>query len=61
MGGIYDYTDVTHYHATYVSPDWTNLQEVMTIDDHIFYKPKSGKMIEDYKISINVKVTHDEM
>ena len=44
MGGIYDFTDgATHYHATYVSPEWTNLEVVMTIDDHIFYKPKSSK------------------
>ena len=44
MGGIYDFTNgATHYHATYVSPEWTNLEVVMTIDDHIFYKPKSGK------------------
>ena len=44
MGGIYDFTNgATHYHATYVSPEWTNLEVVMTIDDHIFYKPKSSK------------------
>ena len=41
---VYDFTDgSTHYHATYVSPDWTNLEVVMTIDDHIFYKPKAKK------------------
>ena len=42
MGGVYDFTDgATHYHATYVSPEWTNLEVVFTIDDHIFYRPKS--------------------
>ena len=41
---MYDFTGgSTHYHATYVSPEWTNLEVVMTIDDHIFYKPKSSK------------------
>ena len=38
---IFDFTNgSTHYHATYVSPDWSNLQVVTVIDDHIFYKPK---------------------
>ena len=41
---VYDFTNgSTHYHADYVSPDWTNLDVVMTIDEHIFYKPKSKK------------------
>jgi spore germination cell wall hydrolase CwlJ-like protein len=41
---VYDFTDgSTHYHATYVSPEWTNLQVVVTVDDHIFYRPKPVK------------------
>ena len=41
MGDVYDFTDgATHYHATYVSPEWTNLEIAFTIDDHIFYRPK---------------------
>lgn len=41
MGDVYDFTDgATHYHATYVSPEWTNLEVAFTIDDHIFYRPK---------------------
>ena len=41
MGDVYDFTDgATHYHATYVSPEWTNLEVAFTIDDHIFYRSK---------------------
>ena len=41
MGDVYDFTDgATHYHATYVSPEWANLEVAFTIDDHIFYRPK---------------------
>lgn len=39
---IFDFTNgSTHYHATYVSPDWSNLKVVTVIDDHIFYKTKN--------------------
>jgi len=39
----YTYLDIvdgaTHYHATYVQPGWSyNLQKVVQIQDHIFYK-----------------------
>ena len=41
---VYDFTDgATHYHATYVSPEWTNLEVLFTIEDHIFYKQKKKK------------------
>jgi spore germination cell wall hydrolase CwlJ-like protein len=41
---VFDFTNgSTHYHADYVSPEWTNLDVVMTIDEHIFYKPKNKK------------------
>lgn len=33
--------DVTHFHATYVSPGWQGkLQKVIQIGNHIFYKNK---------------------
>ena len=29
----------THYHATYVHPNWADhMQKVVQIEDHIFYK-----------------------
>ena len=31
---------VTHYHATYVKPHWSNAYAMVTqIDDHVFYRP----------------------
>ena len=36
----HDYLEgATHYHATYVYPNWArHMQEVVKIQDHIFYK-----------------------
>lgn len=31
-----------YYHATYVSPNWKNLEKTVKIGQHIFYKPKSS-------------------
>lgn len=38
-GGVrhVDLLGVTHYHADYVNPRWTNVVRVLTIGNHIFY------------------------
>lgn len=33
----------THYHATYVSPDWP-LEYITTIGQHMFYKPEESSL-----------------
>lgn len=44
--GHVEMTDVTHYHAIYVSPWWVpEMKLVATIGDHIFYQ---GGMIEEH-------------
>ncbi len=40
MGHLDDFVDgATHYHATYVMPDWSeSKQYIVRIDDHVFYR-----------------------
>jgi len=39
-GNLIDFTEgATHYHATYLRPDWAETKTYITqIDDHIFYR-----------------------